>query len=164
MSHSGFLRSEKIHRPRPGLHPRTSDPVASMKITGPSVSTPSLTPARDVLTVKQYVAIDRAQLTKNFDRRYALCIQKLSHRPHFIVGGCWNTSLHVKPLQRCNSENSGSPARACVMRRQYSITYTQSIHTRNGFYLWDECETYFVDAPRTTAKLLPNLNKGNFFF
>ena len=29
-SYSGFLRSEKIHRPRPGLNPRTSDPVASM--------------------------------------------------------------------------------------------------------------------------------------
>ena len=34
-SYSGFLRSEKIHRPRPGLNPRTSDPVASMVTTGP---------------------------------------------------------------------------------------------------------------------------------
>ena len=31
--------------------------------------------------------IDRAQLTVNFDRCYALCIQKLYHRRHFTVGG-----------------------------------------------------------------------------
>ena len=29
-SYSGFLRSEKINRPRPGSNPRTSDPEASM--------------------------------------------------------------------------------------------------------------------------------------
>ena len=38
-SYSGFLRSEKIHRPRPGLNPRTSDPVASVRTTGPPGST-----------------------------------------------------------------------------------------------------------------------------
>ena len=34
-SYSGFLRSEKFHRPRPGLDPRTPDPVSSMITTGP---------------------------------------------------------------------------------------------------------------------------------
>ena len=41
-SYSGFLRSEKIHRLRPGLNPRTSDPVASMTTTGPPGSTVGL--------------------------------------------------------------------------------------------------------------------------
>ena len=44
--------------------------------------------AGDVLTVESCVAIDMAQLTMNFDRRYALCIQKLYHRPHFTVRRC----------------------------------------------------------------------------
>ena len=73
-----------------------------------------------------------AQLTMNFDRRYALCILKLYHRPHFTVGGCWNKSLHLKPLQRCYCENSGSTTSACIMRRHYSITYMQSLHSING--------------------------------
>ena len=30
-SYSGFLHSEKIHQPRPGLNPRTTDPVADSK-------------------------------------------------------------------------------------------------------------------------------------
>ena len=33
-SYSGFLCSKKIHRPRPSLNPRTSDPVASITTTG----------------------------------------------------------------------------------------------------------------------------------
>ena len=37
--YSGFLRSEKIHRFRPGFNPRTSDPVASIITTGPQEST-----------------------------------------------------------------------------------------------------------------------------
>ena len=37
-SYSGFLRSEKIHRPRPGLNQRTSDSVARMITTGPPVT------------------------------------------------------------------------------------------------------------------------------
>ena len=41
-SYSGFLRSEKIHRPRPGSNPRTSDPEAGMITTGPPGSTQSL--------------------------------------------------------------------------------------------------------------------------
>ena len=43
------------------------------------------------------------------------------------VGGSWNKSLHLRPLQLCYSEKSGSPASECVMRRHYSITYTQSL-------------------------------------
>ena len=68
----------------------------------------------------------------NFDRRYALCTQKLYHRPHFTVRGSWNKSLNLQPLQRCYCEDSGSAASACVMRRHYSITYTQSLHVING--------------------------------
>ena len=33
-----FLRSEKIHRPRPGLNPWTSDPVASIEFIDPTSS------------------------------------------------------------------------------------------------------------------------------
>ena len=36
----GFLRSEKIHRPRPGSNPRTSDLEANMITTAPPGSTP----------------------------------------------------------------------------------------------------------------------------
>ena len=51
----------------------------------------------------------------NFDRCYALFIQKLYHRSHFTVGGSWNKNLHFEPLQRCYCEKSGSK------------------HARNGF-------------------------------
>ena len=51
----------------------------------------------DVLTVDPCMAIALAQLT-NFYRRYALCIQKLHHRPHFTTGGSWNKSLYLQPL------------------------------------------------------------------
>ena len=44
----------------------------------------------------------------------------------------WNKSLHVQPLQRCYCENSGCPASACIMRRHYSITYTQSLQAISG--------------------------------
>ena len=37
-----FYALKKIHRPRPGLNPRTSDPVARMIITGPQGSIPDL--------------------------------------------------------------------------------------------------------------------------
>ena len=97
-------------------------------LQGEWLNTSNWTTARDVLTVEPYVAIDLALLTMNFDRRYGLCIQKLYRRPHFIVGGCWNNSLHLQPLQRCYCENFGSPASACIMRRHYSITHTQSLH------------------------------------
>ena len=78
------------------------------------------------------MSIDLAQLTMNFGRGYDLCILKLYHRPHFTVGGCWNKSLELQPLQRCYCEYSGSPASACVMQRHYCITYTQSFHAING--------------------------------
>ena len=68
----------------------------------------------------------------NFDRRYALCNQKLYDRQHFTVGRSWNKSLHLQPLQRCYCENSGSRASAYVMRRHYSITYMHSLHAING--------------------------------
>ena len=93
---------------------------------------PSRTSAGDVLTVERCVAIDLAQLTTYFYRRYALCIQNLYHSPHFTVGGCWNKSLYLQPLQRCYSENSGSPAKAFIMWRDYSMTYMQSLREING--------------------------------
>ena len=68
----------------------------------------------------------------NFDRRLALCIQKIYHRPHFTVSGSWNKSPQLQPLQRCSCENSGSSASASVMRRHYFITYMQSLHPITG--------------------------------
>ena len=63
-----------------------------------------------MLTVEPCVVIDLEQLTTmNFDRRYALCIRKLYHRPNFTVGGCWNKCHHLQSLQRCYCENSGVP-------------------------------------------------------
>ena len=38
-SYSGFLRSEKIHRPQPDLNPRTADQVANMITMGTPGST-----------------------------------------------------------------------------------------------------------------------------
>ena len=38
------------------------------------------------------MAKDLAQLMMNFNLHCALCIQKLYHRLHFTVGGCWNKS------------------------------------------------------------------------
>ena len=101
---------------------------------------PSRTSAGDVLTVEPFVATDLAQLT-NFDG----AIQKLYHRPHFAVGGCWSKTFHFQPLQRCYCENSGRPARTCIIRRHYSITYTQSLHAMDGLLA---VGTYFVNTFR----------------
>ena len=68
----------------------------------------------------------------SFDRYYALCIQKLYHTHNYTVGGCWNKSLHLQPLQRRYCENSGGPASARVVRRYYCITYTQSLYAIIG--------------------------------
>ena len=54
---------------------------------------------------------------------------KTFHRPYFTVGGCWNKSLHLQPLQLWYCEKSGS---ACVMRRNYSITYMHPFSAING--------------------------------
>ena len=59
--------------------------------------------------------------TADDEFRSALAIQKLNHRAPFTVGGSWNKSLYLQPLQRCYCENSGSSASACVMRRHYSL-------------------------------------------
>ena len=52
--------------------------------------------------------IDLAQLMLYIDWCYAMCIQRLYHRPNSTVGGSWNNSLHLEPLQRFSWENSGS--------------------------------------------------------
>ena len=41
-------------------------------------------------------------------------------------------NLYNQLLQRCYCENSGISASACVIRRNFSITYTQSLHAVNG--------------------------------
>ena len=66
--------------------------------------------------------------------RSALCSvhSETSSQTALQAGGNWNKNVHFQPLQRCYCENSGSPARACVMRCRYSITYTQSLHAING--------------------------------
>ena len=74
----------------------------------------------------------------NFDWHCALCIQKLYHRHISQLGGA-ETSY---------CENSGSPASSCIMRRHYSIMYTQLLNAINGLLAVGlEWETYFVDAP-----------------
>ena len=98
------------------------------------------------------MAIDLAQLTMNFDRRYALCFQKLYHRSHFTVGGCWNKSIHLKPLQRYYCENSESPASACVIRRHYSIMYTESLHVITGLLAVGRVGNLICGCPRPLYK------------
>ena len=79
------------------------------------------------------VTIDLAQLTMNFDRWYALCIQKLYHRPHFSVGGCWNKSFHLQPLQRYYCENSGNPLvrASCLF---ITLPSTHTVASRNKWF------------------------------
>ena len=67
----------------------------------------------------------------NFYLRYALCIQKLYHRPHFIVDGNWNKSLHLQLQQRCYCENLGNSASAWVMQYQYSY-HKHAVSTAMG--------------------------------
>jgi hypothetical protein len=89
-------------------------------------------PATHHLLAHDVRPIDPAQLTTNFNRRYALCIQKLYHWPHFTVSGSWNKSLHLQELQRCYCENAGSTISACSMLRHCSITYAQSLRAIYG--------------------------------
>jgi hypothetical protein len=76
--------------------------------------------------------IDLAQLPMNFDWRYALCIQKLYHWPHFTVGRSWNKSLHLQQLQRCYCGNAGNSVSARAMLCHCSTTYVQSLRTIYG--------------------------------
>ena len=92
---------------------------------------PSRIPEGDALTIEPCVAINLAQETMNFDRRYILSTQKLDHRTRFTVAGCWNKSLQLELLPRCYCENSGGPASARVMRQYYSSTYMQPFQVIN---------------------------------
>ena len=77
-------------------------------------------------------SIDLSQLTMNFDRRYALSIQKLYHRSHFTVSA--GTGIRASIVNCCNDatvRTRGSHASAFITRRYYSITYTQSLHAKN---------------------------------
>ena len=118
---------------------------------GDDKTPPSRTLAGYVLTIEPYAAIDLAQPMINFDWCYGLCIQKLYHRLHFTVGRCWNKSLHLQPLQRCYCECSGSPASACVMRRNYSIMYMQSLHAMNDLITVGRMGNLLCDAPRISS-------------
>ena len=73
---------------------------------------------------------------------------KLYQTPHFTVGGSWNKSHKLQPLQRCYCENPVIPASACVRQYHYSITYTQFLHAINGLQVVGRLGNYFVDAPR----------------
>ena len=67
--------------------------------------------------------------TSDDEFREALCFMhsKTYHRPQFTVGGCWNKSLYLQPLQQCYYQDSGSPASACVMGRHYSCSDYASV-------------------------------------
>ena len=56
-------------------------------------------PGRRHLFAHDVRLIDQAHLIMYFDLRYALCIQKLYYRSYFTVGGSWNKSLQLQPLQ-----------------------------------------------------------------
>ena len=78
----------------------------------------------------------------NFDHRYALYIRKLYH---------WRTSqsagagIRASTYNRCNCENSGSPASAYVMGRHYFVTYTHSLHAINGLLKLERFMTLVFD-------------------
>ena len=63
------------------------------------------------------------------------------------VGGCWNKSLHLQPLQRCYYENSGGPDSECFMRRHYSMTCTLSLRTINGVIAVGQVGNLFYGRP-----------------
>ena len=67
---------------------------------------------KDVLTFKSYAAIDLTQLTMNFDRRYALFIQKLYHGQHFELPGA---GIRSAIFNRCND--------ATVSTREVPLTH-----------------------------------------
>ena len=61
--------------------------------------------------------VDLSKLTMNFDRRYALCID------NFIIDST---------LQSAGTGIRAAIFNHCVMRRHYSIMYTQSLHAISG--------------------------------
>ena len=63
-------------------------------------------------------------------------------------------SLHLQPLQECYCETSGSPASTCVMRRHYSIMYTQSLHATNGLLAVARVGNLLYGRPSSIPKLL----------
>ena len=67
--------------------------------------------------------------------RSALCSVHSETLSQIALHSRWescNRSLHLQPLQRCYCKNSERPTTACVIRRCYSITYTQSLNEING--------------------------------
>ena len=73
-----------------------------------------------------------AQLPMNFDRRYALCIQNLYHKPHFTVSRKWNKRLRLQPLQWCYCDNSGNPASACVISHYCGLSTRKALSATGG--------------------------------
>ena len=65
----------------------------------------------------------------NFDRRYALCIQKFyTDRTSQSAGA----RIGASNFNLWNDANVRSPASAIVMRRHYSITYRQLLYVINN--------------------------------
>ena len=67
-------------------------------------------PATHHLLAHDVRPTDLTQLMMFFNRRYALCIQNLYHKPHFTIGGSWNKNLHS-----CNN--------ATVRTREVPLVY-----------------------------------------
>ena len=109
------------------------------------------------MTVKPCVVIDLAQLTMNFDRRYALCIQKFYHKPHFTVGWFWNKSHDLQPLQRCYCENSGGPSCDVI-----TLTYMQSLYTINGLIALRRVRNLLCGRPSYVTYFVSLKNCNNY--
>ena len=132
--------------------------LETMEITGREVraigwmmmkTPPCRTTAENVFTIQPYVIIDLAQLTMNFDRRYALCIQKLYHRyTSQPVGAGIRTSI----FNRCNDYTVITREVPVVHASSDVILYhVQAVTSRNKlFNTWGEWETYLVDVPLRT--------------
>ena len=119
---------DKVPTPEPGEFITSSNHWAR----GPGIrvddnwTPPQPNSCRSCVNRRAVVAIDPTRLTMNFDRRYALCIQTLYHNRTSQSTGA---GIRAFIFNLCNDaivRTRGIPVSACVMRRHYSITYTQS--------------------------------------
>ena len=84
-------------------------------------------PATQHLLAHNVKTIALTQLTMNFDRRYALYMQKFYHRLHFTVSGSWNKSLHLQPLQLWKS-------RQCMRHAASLLYHIHTVASRNEWF------------------------------
>ena len=88
-------------------------------------------PAELLQEIRRAVCGHRPATTDDeFRSRYAVCIQKLNHRSHFIVGGCKNMSLHLQPGNDVRTQLSSASSH--VMSLHYFSKYMQSLQSING--------------------------------